>query len=98
MQKVFDMKKVWITALAAVLFVACNNEANNESATGTPAETPVEATVQADPNAKIDPVCDMAKDDTWTEYSVSGTDTTWFCSETCKTAYDGNPAKYQSKG
>lgn len=81
------MKK-YIIAIAAVAFMAsCGSENSSESTT----------TEVADPNAKIDPVCDMVKDDTWTEYSVSGTDTVWFCSGTCKEAYDANPAKYAKK-
>ena len=94
------MKSILITVFAAVFFMACNSETpaeSTETTVETPAETPVE-TVTVDPNAKIDPVCQMVKDSTWTEYSVTGTDTTWFCSETCKTAYEGNPAKYNTKG
>jgi YHS domain-containing protein len=95
------MKK-YIIAMAAVAFMAsCGSENNAESAnteeTTTDATATTEATEVADPNTKIDPVCEMAKDDTWTEYSVSGTDTVWFCSSTCKEAYDANPAKYAKK-
>lgn len=95
------MKK-YIIALAAVAFMAsCGSENNTESATTEEATTEAAATTEpaevADPNAKIDPVCQMVKDDTWTEYSVSGTDTTWFCSATCKEAFDANPAKYAKK-
>lgn len=94
------MKQVWITVFAALTFVACNSETPAESAAAdstvtTPTEAP--ATPVADTNAEIDPVCQMVKDSTWTDYTVNGTDTVWFCSETCKTAYTANPAKYQSK-
>jgi YHS domain-containing protein len=95
------MKYTFLAIAACVLFAACNGEATsettNETAPATEMEAPVETAV-VDPNAKIDPVCEMVKDDSWTEYSVSGTDTTWFCSETCKGAYDGNPAKYNKQG
>ncbi len=95
------MKK-YIIAMAAIAFMAsCGNENNSESATAEETTTEATATTEtaevADPNAKIDPVCEMVKDDTWTEYSVSGTDTVWFCSSTCKEAYDANPAKYAKK-
>lgn len=95
------MKK-YIIAIAAVAFMAsCGSENNAEESTTEEASTEATATTEpaavADPNAKIDPVCDMVKDDTWTEYSVSGTDTVWFCSGTCKEAYDANPAKYAKK-
>ncbi len=94
------MKK-YIIAIASVAFMAsCGGENNAESAsteettTEAVATETTEPTEVADPNAKVDPVCDMVKDDTWTEYSVNGTDTVWFCSSTCKEAYDANPAKY----
>lgn len=94
------MKK-YIIAMAAVAFMAsCGSENSTGSATTEePATEAVatEATEVADPNAKTDPVCQMIKDDTWTEYSVNGTDTTWFCSATCKETYDANPAKYAKK-
>lgn len=93
------MKYILMTVFAATMFIACNSEAPADSATET--EAPAEATTEtvvADPNAKIDPVCEMVKDSTWTEYTVNGTDTVWFCSETCKTAYNSNPAKYNTKG
>ena len=95
------MKYTFLAVAACLIFASCGNEATSETENETENTIEMEApqeTVVADPNAKIDPVCDMVKDDTWTEYSVSGTDTTWFCSETCKTAYEGNPAKYQEKG
>lgn len=79
------MKKIIIPAFAVLFLMACNSETSSESTTET-------ATV--DPNAKIDPICEMEYDAEWTEYSVSGTDTTWFCSEVCKGVYDKNPAKY----
>lgn len=95
------MKK-YIIALAVIASMAsCGGENNTESATTEEASTEATATAEptevADPNAKIDPVCEMVKDDTWTEYSVSGTDTVWFCSATCKEAFDANPAKYAKK-
>lgn len=44
--------------------------------------------------ADIDPVCDMVRDETWTDFTVSGADTVWFCAETCKEAYLANPDRY----
>lgn len=95
------MKYTFLAVAACMFFAACNSEATSETTNETEAATEMEApmeTAAADPNAKIDPVCEMVKDDTWTEYSVNGTDTTWFCSETCKSAYEGNPAKYNKEG
>lgn len=92
------MKK-YIIAIATVAFMAsCGGENNAETANAEETTTEAtETTEVADPNAKVDPVCDMVKDGTWTEYSVNGTDTIWFCSGTCKEAYDANPAKYAKK-
>lgn len=86
------MKRLIIPAFAALFLVACNSEATSESTETESTETT--ETTMADPNAKIDPVCEMPYDAEWTEYSVDGTDTTWFCSEVCKGVYDKNPAKY----
>ncbi len=43
---------------------------------------------------EVDPVCKMVKDSTWKDYHVYNADTVNFCSETCKTAFIGNPTKY----
>lgn len=48
--------------------------------------------------AKIDPVCEMEKEDTWTEFSVYKGDTVWFCGAGCKQAFDARPEKYKTKG
>lgn len=90
------MKAITAMALTICLaFTACNNapkeEANTEAATETATEQ------AAAPTGPMDPVCEMAKDSTWTEYALNGADTVWFCSETCKSAFTGNPQKYQSK-
>ncbi len=42
----------------------------------------------------VDPVCEMVRDESWTDFTVSGTDTVWFCAETCKEAYWANPERY----
>lgn len=46
--------------------------------------------------AKVaDPVCEMEKEASWTDYVVNGTDTTWFCSPHCKDVYSAAPEKYK---
>lgn len=79
------MKKL-IAALSIVTVLAsCGNEATKtDNATNDAANTDNTTTAA---NVAKDPICGMEYDATWTEYSVSGTDTTWFCSENCKTAY-----------
>jgi YHS domain-containing protein len=87
-------KQLIITAIGALLLTACTNtqpKTEDTAATDNAKTTETQAS-----NGPKDPVCEMPKDKEWTEYTVNGTDTVWFCSETCKTAYLGNPAKYQA--
>lgn len=80
------MKKL-IAALSLVTVLAsCGNEqAPADNGTDTNNDNTTATTDNA--NEVKDPICGMVYDGTWTEYSVAGTDTTWYCSETCKTAY-----------
>lgn len=94
------MRYLAITIIAAISFMSCNGDgaADNSNTDTTVTATEAPEQVTAIPEGSLDPVCDMVKDSTWTEYTVNGTDTVWFCSETCKTAYTANPAKYAAKG
>lgn len=88
------MKKLSFLSAVVLLFAAsCNMKASttdDKSKEDPAAEQPKTAAV-------TDPVCNMEKDNTWTEYSVTGTDTTWFCSPRCKETYAKNPEKYNKK-
>ncbi len=44
---------------------------------------------------EIDPVCEMAKENTWTDYTIYENDSVWFCSENCKKGFMARPAKYK---
>lgn len=95
------MKHILYIALAgATLLFSCSNQQTTEETATTTENTTVDTTSNK-PMASVvgptDPVCGMVKDDTWTDYNVADGDTTWFCSETCKTAYMGNPKKYSAK-
>jgi len=46
-------------------------------------------------NAAICPVCGMENDGSWTDYTVYKGDTVWFCAASEKTAFEGNPTKYE---
>jgi YHS domain-containing protein len=87
------MKYTFLVLTAAVIFVSCSGEPKTEESTEITTEE--SATAPLDPNAKIDPVCQMVKDSTWTEYAVEGSDTTWFCSDVCKGAYAAHPDQYK---
>jgi YHS domain-containing protein len=93
------MKKIALYITAAVLIASCNNsgETKTEAVDTTATTVTAEPAAQAAPKGKIDPVCEMEYDAAWTEYTVHNSDTVWFCSETCKTAFAGNPAKYAAK-
>ncbi|MCB0699967.1 MAG: hypothetical protein KDC11_08960 [Chitinophagaceae bacterium] len=93
------MKYSFLTVLLATFLFSCGNEqateeSNNEAVEET---TMTEEQPMAEATGPMDPVCDMVKGDDWTEYSVNGTDTVWFCSTHCKEAYDANPEKYAKK-
>ena len=72
-----------------LVFAACDNNTTTEEKQETTTEE-----VAATPSGDIDPVCEMEKDASWTNYQVYENDTVWFCSETCMTAFAGNPTKY----
>lgn len=85
------MKKLILPVIATVFFAACGSEAGSEHES---ANTETKETNMADANVEKDPVCGMAKDETWTDYSVNNADTVWFCSHVCKGAYESHPEKY----
>lgn len=92
------MKKYSLIIMAAFSLAACNMNANTDKKT----EAETEAVAQSDKGEKTlakktDPVCGMEKDNTWTEFSVNNSDTTWFCSPHCKESFDKDPAKYLNK-
>ncbi len=81
--------KYLIMLATAVIFASCG-AATDSSTDAHQHDTP--GTVSA--NAVVDPVCNMPKGDDWTEFSLNGSDTVWFCSPHCKESYDKDPAKY----
>ncbi|MBN9483198.1 MAG: YHS domain-containing protein [Bacteroidetes bacterium] len=81
-----------------MLVSACNS--NTETATVTFGDTDTAAVVKAEDKpagVKIDPVCEMPQDTSWTEYTVYKGDTVKFCSDVCKGVFLKNPAKYEAK-
>lgn len=77
------MKNI-IAAIALLTLASCGSTSSTEDT--TTAKTAI-----------TDPVCKMPKNDDWTEYSLNGSDTVWFCSPHCKETYDKDPAKYTAK-
>jgi YHS domain-containing protein len=90
------MKQLAILCFALLAFTACKEqtaETPEHKMPETEASAPVsnKAAILA---GKMDPVCEMEADTSWTEYQVHEGDTVRFCSETCKKAFTANPAKY----
>lgn len=96
------MKKFSLIFCSSLLFLACNSNTNKETteaASGNQVEMKAgEAGPAEKPNAKIDPVCNMTESDmAYTDFSLNGSDTIWFCSPHCKEQFDKDPAKYAKK-
>ncbi|HLU17571.1 MAG TPA: hypothetical protein VKZ76_05915 [Edaphocola sp.] len=89
------MKRIILALVPAFMFAACgnadNNQAHDHDHDHDHAHENAGATVA---NADTDPVCGMQRTDKWSEYSVNGTDTVWFCSPVCKERYDADPAQF----
>lgn len=93
------MKKYSFLIAGLLFLCSCNvtvkhnNEEEQKEAPAAEAGAP-----QSEKIAKAkDPVCGMDMESGWTEFTASGTDTTWFCSPHCKETYDKDPGKYQHK-
>jgi YHS domain-containing protein len=89
------MKKYGVLAFAILAFASCNNTTSEQKEEPKTEEHKTETVAAKGPK---DPVCEMEKDNTWTEFSVANNDTTWFCSPHCKEAYAANPGKYSGAG
>lgn len=92
------MKKGFLFVAAAIAFSACGNDAASEAKQED--HTGHDHTESTNPMARvftdIDPVCEMTRNENWVEYSVKGSDTTWFCSPVCKEQFEANPEKFKS--
>lgn len=88
------MRNYILLAAALTIMVSCN-DAPPEVAQ-QPAAVTTENAAVATPAiaAKLDPICEMVYDTSWTEYTVYNNDTIHFCSEQCKSAFLARPEKY----
>lgn len=94
------MKKFFLLLpiAACTLFASCGNATDEHHADTHEAHAPHTSVVHpegTDPK-NIDPICDMIRDETWTDYMVYNNDSVWFCSEYCKDAFAANPEKYRN--
>lgn len=96
------MKRIALYISAALLVAACNNSGETKATDNTTviADSTTISTdtkVAETSKGKIDPVCEMEQDTSWTEYTVYNNDTIRFCSDVCKGAFLKNPEKYAAK-
>lgn len=88
------------TLYLAVLTLAAACNSNTEKGTVTFGNTDTAKVAKAPDKpvgVKIDPVCEMPRDTSWTEFTVYKGDTVMFCSDVCKGVFLKNPAKYEAK-
>src|ERR1043165_9543637 len=90
------MRKTFLFALVVASTASCNSSQPETTEQPAAATTEAVAPVAGKPAiaAKIDPVCEMEYDTSWTEYSVHNGDTVHFCSENCKATFSARPEKY----
>lgn len=92
------MKRFATVIIATMMLASCGNAPEGETKIEMPQQEPAPTTeTAAAPAGKIDPICEMVKDSTWTEYTVYNNDTVWFCSDVCKGVFAKNPEKYAAK-
>lgn len=97
------IKKFLFASIAACTLLtgitSCGNSTGNEEHADTHEDhehhTSAIHPEGTDPR-NIDPICDMIRDETWTDYMVYNNDSVWFCSEYCKEAFAANPEKYRN--
>jgi YHS domain-containing protein len=91
------MKKIFLILAIVQITVACNNSQITKTTTGDSFSIPNPKKAGQIAVLNTDPVCGMEKDSTWEDYSLNNHDTVWFCSPTCKQAFEGNRKKYLGK-
>jgi len=91
-------KYSFIASLLLIAATSCNN-AQPTATTNEPAQAamPAAEAPKYTKGAKMDPVCEMELDNTWTESTVYMNDTIRFCSQNCKMAFVARPEKYIKK-
>ena len=90
----FLFRAITIGIIPFILSCGSEPKTSEEPQTTSPVSGPIENKT----TAQIDPVCEMEKDNTWTDFTVYKQDTIWFCSEGCKKAFEARPEKYVKKG
>lgn len=87
------MKSIITIVIATLILGACNNAQKHSD---IPAKNNTVTTNSvAKKSVVTDPVCGMEKETKWTDFIVNRGDTVWFCSETCKEAFEATPKRYE---
>jgi YHS domain-containing protein len=95
------MRILGLIAVVGICLASCGGKAQEgdtktESAkVDTVAASPAKSEIAA--VVKMDPVCEMPFDTSWTEQTVYNNDTIKFCSDNCKKAFLARPEKYIKK-
>ncbi len=89
------MKKVIYIIPIILLTASCNNMPDTSGEIAIPMEKKTEH--KEIDLSKMDPVCEMEMDSTWTAITIYQKDTIHFCSDQCKKAFDARPEKYAKK-
>jgi YHS domain-containing protein len=92
------MKRIILFIAITAMCAACNNSGDTSTTTfNTKDSVSKTEETKLTLGIKIDPVCEMEQDTSWTEYTVYKGDTVKFCSDVCKGVFMKNPDKYASK-
>jgi len=92
------MKRFASVIIAGIMLASCGNAPEGTTKIEMPTEQPATTNAEAAaPTGPMDPVCEMQKEEGWTEYTVHNGDTVWFCSDVCKGVFAKNPEKYVAK-
>lgn len=91
------IRNLMVLITYTMIIAACNESGSASGRKLASSESPKQIIDTTAMGTNLDPVCGMSKEPSWIEYALLTTDTVWFCSETCKRAFEGNPRKYSAK-
>jgi len=90
------LQPLLVSIFVSLLTVSCAQNQSGEMS-NTTTESATSINTEDVLSGKIDPVCGMEYDGTWTESVEHNGHTINFCSATCKDAFSANPDKYLAK-
>lgn len=89
------MRQLTLIFIACFFVTSCGNQNTEQKAPAAKESNSLPSqTTTANGQLQADPVCEMPRDSSWTDYTIYNNDTLWFCSEGCKKAFMARPDKY----